>query len=92
MAAQSLGKIGVNVIQASVPCQYCAIQSFLDRVKRFLTKERSAFDILKNMNEIYDLGDIIYDVREREGQGWDGPRVKTWGDLHERMIKLLENG
>lgn len=26
------------------------------------------------------LGDLVYDVREREGLGWDGPAVKAWSD------------
>jgi len=25
------------------------------------------------------LEDWIYDIREREGLGWNGPRVKAWG-------------
>lgn len=25
-----------------------------------------------------NLGDLIYDVREREGKGWDGPNVEAW--------------
>jgi hypothetical protein len=31
-------------------------------------------------NPCLNLEDRIYDVREREGQGWDGPAVKQWGD------------
>lgn len=27
-----------------------------------------------------DLGDMIYQVREREGLGWDGPAVSAWND------------
>lgn len=31
-------------------------------------------------NPHISLGDQIYEVREREGLGWDGPAVKSWGD------------
>lgn len=26
------------------------------------------------------LGDFIYDIRDSEMQGWDGPRVTNWGE------------
>lgn len=29
-------------------------------------------------NPCISLGDQIYAVREREGEGWDGPAVKAW--------------
>lgn len=31
-------------------------------------------------NPHINLGDQVYEVREREGQGWDGPSVKAWSD------------
>ncbi len=31
-------------------------------------------------NKHHDLSDAIYSVREREGEGWDGPAVKAWGE------------
>ena len=31
-------------------------------------------------NPHMDLGDLVYAVRERELQGWDGPAVKQWSD------------
>ena len=31
-------------------------------------------------NPHINLGDLVYDVREREGKGWDGPDVKAWSD------------
>lgn len=30
-------------------------------------------------NPSIDLEDKVYDVREREGLGWDGPDVVAWG-------------
>lgn len=31
-------------------------------------------------NPHLDLGDETYQVREREGLGWEGPSVKAWSD------------
>lgn len=31
-------------------------------------------------NPHLDLGDLVYDVREAEGLGWEGPSVKAWSD------------
>lgn len=31
-------------------------------------------------NKHLDLGDLVYTVREREGEGWEGHSVKAWSD------------
>ena len=31
-------------------------------------------------NRHVDLGDLVYQVRERELQGWDGPSVTAWSN------------
>jgi hypothetical protein len=31
-------------------------------------------------NPHVNLGDLIYKVRDSEGEGWDGPQVKAWSD------------
>lgn len=31
-------------------------------------------------NPHLDLGDLVYQVREREGEGWEGASVKAWSD------------
>lgn len=31
-------------------------------------------------NRHIDLGDQVYEVREREGLGWDGPSVTAWSE------------
>ena len=36
--------------------------------------------LLLTGNPHIDLGDLIYQVREREGEGWDGPAVLAWGE------------
>jgi len=33
---------------------------------------------------------MIYDIREREGEGWDGPLVTKWGNAAHRAKELLE--
>jgi hypothetical protein len=51
---------------------------------------QEALRILSQLNSIIPLEDCIYDVREHEGQGWEGPKVKAWGGACIRMTKLLE--
>ena len=36
-----------------------------------------------------DLGDLTYLVREREGQGWDGPAVSQWSDGVTRLRSAI---
>jgi hypothetical protein len=40
-------------------------------------------------NPHVDLGDLVYDVREREGAGWEGPWVKHWSDTVTAIKKEL---
>ena len=38
------------------------------------------------------LGDFAYNIREHELKGWDGPRVKNWGEgarLAEEVAREL---
>lgn len=35
------------------------------------------------------LGDLVYDVREREGQGWDGPAVVAWSNAVDAAAKAV---
>ncbi len=51
-----------------------------------------AIDVLRTLFEVRDLGDIIYDIREREGRGWDGPLVTKWGDAVARAKTILAPG
>ncbi len=50
----------------------------------------AAIDVLKALFDVCDLGDMIYDIREREGEGWDGPLVVKWGDAVTRAETILE--
>ena len=33
------------------------------------------------------IGDFTYTIRDREMQGWDGPRVKAWSDASVTIDK-----
>lgn len=35
-------------------------------------------DALKTINELNNLSDGVYAVREREGRGWEGPSVTRY--------------
>lgn len=41
-------------------------------------------------NPFIDLGGVVYDVREREGRGWDGPAVTAWSDACGAAAKILK--
>lgn len=38
------------------------------------------------------IGDKVYDIREREGKGWDGPRVTAWGEASVTLSRLRDEG
>lgn len=40
-------------------------------------------------NPSIDLGDMIYNVKDREGKGWEGPDVTAWGKALIESRKLL---
>lgn len=40
-------------------------------------------------NPHLDLGDRVYDVREREGLGWDGPSVKAWSEAVQKATAAI---
>lgn len=37
-----------------------------------------------------DLSAMVYQVRESEGLGWDGPAVKAWSDAYEAARKVID--
>lgn len=57
--------------------------------------EKSKFDELQSaLDELFanphvDLEGMVYDVRESELQGWDGPWVKQWSDAISKAFQLL---
>ena len=34
--------------------------------------------------------DFIYNIRERELKGWDGPRVKAWGEACQVITQYVQ--
>lgn len=63
-----------------------------DSDSRSLT-DAEVIDILRGLlrNPSMNLGDRVYDVREREGLGWDGPNVKAWGAAVTKAESTLLN-
>jgi len=55
------------------------------------SSDEAAIDVLKALFEVRDLGDVAYDIRERYGEGWDGPLVTKWSDAVTRARKLLDS-
>jgi hypothetical protein len=49
---------------------------------------QEALQILATLEHIHPLGDYVYDIREREGLGWNGPKVKAWGAATTRAEQL----
>ncbi len=60
-----------------------------------MTKEEAgekAIEALKLLKQGANIGDFVYEIRERELLGWDGPRVKAWSDgaqLAEQALKAV---
>lgn len=50
-----------------------------------------ALQILRDLNDTYNLGDIVYEIREKELKGWDGPLVTKWSDACRRAEVLLRD-
>lgn len=46
--------------------------------------------VLHDLFEAGHLGDHFYTVRENEGEGWEGPRMKRWDTACKQARQLLE--
>ena len=57
-----------------------------------LTRLRGVEHCIKIIDGIHDIGDVIYDVRENEGKGWDGPEVKAYGEAVAALKAYLGGG
>lgn len=44
------------------------------------------------INELNNLSDMIYDVRDRELKGWEGPKTKAYGEAISKLRALLKEG
>lgn len=51
---------------------------------------QAALRVLHDLFESGDLDDHFYDIREREGLGWEGPRMLQWGKACEEARQLLK--
>jgi hypothetical protein len=49
-----------------------------------------ALEAVRRMQSAYNLGDLIYTVKESEVQGWDGPRVTAWNEGAMLAIEALK--
>lgn len=58
--------------------------------RRGFAIDTKALNILRALNDIRPLGDIAYDIREREGEDWEGPKTVAWGIQCAKMKTLLE--
>jgi len=47
--------------------------------------------VLRDLFEAGGLEDHFYDIREREGQGWEGPRMVKWGRACEAAKELMKS-
>lgn len=57
-----------------------------EKVERY----REAFQAMLKIDELLCLSDNIYDVREREGEGWEGPNVKAYSDALQVFAKAKQ--
>jgi hypothetical protein len=51
----------------------------------------TALEVLRQLSQVHNLGDCVYDIRERECLGWEGPKVVAWGKACERAQQLLDH-
>ena len=54
-----------------------------------IEKGQKALQVLRDFYSVCDLGDYVYDIREREGLGWDGPEVTTWSNACNTAEDLI---
>lgn len=49
-------------------------------------------DVIRDVgtNPHMSLGDHVYEVRDKEGDGWEGPAVVAWGDVCRRIEELTK--
>lgn len=44
---------------------------------------------IRIVNKLHNLGNAIYDVREREGEGWKGKKVTDYSNAVSRIMKII---
>lgn len=73
---------------AMMACHYALMELNLETAER--TGELpDPIQVFRDLFEAGNLEDHFYAVREREGQGWEGPRMVKWGKACEAARKLM---
>jgi len=56
-----------------------------------MNERRQMWAVLEGLltNPQIDLGDLVYQVRDREGLGWEGPDVTAWGNAVKAAKEML---
>lgn len=49
-------------------------------------------EALRGMRAAAEPGDFVYTVREREGEGWEGPKVTAWGNGAAAIARAVTHG
>ena len=51
-------------------------------------------DPVQVLHDLFEAGDLdyhFYDIHEREGQGWEGPRIVKWGKACADARRLMQD-
>lgn len=64
----------------------------VDCLREILSQHSRMLAVLRKLTSVpgWSLSDAVYDVREREGLGWEGPAVKQFGEAVEQINRLLQ--
>jgi len=55
-----------------------------------MTTKTEVLEALKVLFVDETIEDYVYDVKERELQGWEGPRVVAFGDACETLKRVMK--
>lgn len=56
---------------------------------KFTKTMRDIEKCLRIMNDCHDFGDAVYDVKEREMEGWGGPKVTAYANSLRELKELV---
>lgn len=82
MTTESLDKLSAVVVSGEpINEMFCQIEKQRDEL----------LAALKGLTDgkCVALGDLVYDIREREGEGWEGPKVVAWGKAVETASAVI---
>jgi hypothetical protein len=65
----------------------------IEELRGLAIRNTELLDALKAIsnNPHIDLGDLVYTVRDREGEGWAGRYVHEWNDACAKINELLKD-